>query len=98
MKKILMAILAIAMLSIPAWAAEDKPVTYEVTIEVTYNAVSQLEAAEIARKALARHGDKACKVDVGVRKNGNRDAVITGATARDLIWVGPDTVTTDITR
>jgi hypothetical protein len=67
MKKLFLALtMFIVLLSTSAVATEEKaeePVKYEVTIAVTYNAVTADEAAKIQRAALMTHKD-ACSVEV----------------------------------
>jgi len=56
-----------------------KPVTYKIQLTIKYNAVSETKAAEIARKALVRHGEGACQFEVKIKKNGdNQGLTITG--------------------
>jgi len=52
-----------------------KPVTYEVTINITYNAVSPEKAVELVKEMTDRHSP-ACKVDVRVKKGGNDEILV----------------------
>jgi hypothetical protein len=75
MKKLFLALtMSIVLLSTSAIATEEKveevPVKYEVTIDVTYNAVTADEAAKIQRAALIAHKD-ACKVEIKSAKGNN---------------------------
>lgn len=55
MKKELLLLLTILfMVAIPTWAA-DEPVTYEVTIQVTYNELSPEQASAIVKETLSKH-------------------------------------------
>jgi len=92
-------------LSVPAWAGtitegvttatntEDitkKPITYEVRLTIKYNAVNEAEAAEINRKALARHGE-ACRLEVKIKKNrGNLDGLTVTGTSPTWHFVNPE--------
>ena len=51
-------------------ADESNPPTYQVTINITYNSVNAVEAADIVRNALLGH-EKACNVQATVTKNGS---------------------------
>ena len=55
--------------SIAEETEEVAKITYEVTISVTYNAVSLEEANRIMAKANAEH-QGACRVEIGCEKNG----------------------------
>jgi len=75
MKKLFLALtMSIVLLSTSAIATEEKakeePVKYEVTIAVTYNAVTAEEAAKIQKAALIAHKD-ACKVEIKSVRGGN---------------------------
>jgi len=75
MKKLFLAlIMSMVLLSTSAIATEEEakeePAKYEVTIAVTYNAVTAEEAAKIQKEALLAHKD-ACKVEVKSSKGSN---------------------------
>jgi hypothetical protein len=87
MKKLFLALtMFIVLLSTSAVATEEKaeevPVKYEVTIAVTYNAVTADEAAKIQRAALMTHKD-ACSVEVKSTK----------ATGEFYFTIGSTTIT-----
>lgn len=69
--------------------APEKTATYEIKITIKYNAVTEREAAEINRKALAEHGEGACQVEVKIKKkrddSNNLDITGTG----DIIFHNP---------
>jgi len=76
---------------------DPKPVTYEVRLTIKYNAVTEQEAADIAKAALAAHGQGACQVDVNIKKNGGNyitatlDGTGTIVTREGWLTLGPNT-------
>ena len=73
MKKFIVAIVVLMALAIglkAAYAADEPETKYEVTISVTYNAVSIEEANKIIADALERH-KTSCKTDVKAKKVGD---------------------------
>uniref|UniRef100_A0A6H1ZEK4 Uncharacterized protein n=1 Tax=viral metagenome TaxID=1070528 RepID=A0A6H1ZEK4_9ZZZZ len=107
MKRIFIIILvSLAMMWGPVLAAtppgltdsdDPKPVTYEVRLTIKYNAVTEQEAADIAKAALAAHGQGACQVDVNIKKNGGNyitatlDGTGTIVTREGWLTLGPNT-------
>jgi len=77
---------------------EEKPTTYEVRLTVKYNAVNEAEAAEIARKALARHGEGACQLEVHIEKNGNdnTNGWVFSNPGNDLYTITGDSTTLEV--
>ncbi len=43
--------------------------TYEVTVTITYNQLSEIEAGSLTREILARHGEKSCDVEINIKAN-----------------------------
>ena len=66
MKSIII-ILAIALLSVTAYAEEQM---YEVTIEIKYNAITQAEADKVIADAIERH-QAPCKIEITKSKAGS---------------------------
>lgn len=91
MKKILVICIILMIMVAPAIGGEDKEeVSYEVTINVTWNAVSSEKAVELVAQILKKHED-ACSVKVTVKKNGNGgsiadDSELYIASPQDSIW------------
>ena len=71
MRKLLVLFL-VGVLLCPAIAfGDDKPVTYELTIKITYNALENDDVVAILKDAIREH-EKACKFDFRVVKGSNR--------------------------
>ena len=72
-KKVALLIIILLFASVTCIASEAKKedeVKYEVTISVTYNAVSIAEANKISSEAIEMH-KTACKTKVSIEKGGN---------------------------
>ena len=77
-KKVALLIVILLLASITCIASEKKEdeVKYEVTISVTYNAVSIAEATRISSEAIERH-KTACKTRINIAKGDNFTGSIT---------------------
>ena len=91
----LLAILVVCGLFQTAWATEANVkadvVKYEVTISVTYNALTIEEANKVIADSLDRH-KTACKVNVSAKKAGNLEAgqIITWGSATPYYSITPN--------
>lgn len=95
MKKLIVAIVVLMALAIglkAAYAADDPETKYEVTISVTYNAVSIEEANKIIADALERH-KTACKTDVKAKKVGDDGYFTIDAGGNSPYWTLPSVST-----
>ncbi len=66
---ILISILLLSALVFAEEPKEKQDVKYEMTISVTYNAVTPEEAIRLTQEVIMAHS-KACKVNVSTKKNG----------------------------
>ena len=71
-------------LATPGWAEEKKeesiterPTTYIIWLTIKYDAVTEQQASDITKAALAAHGQEACQVEVKINKNdGNNIGIL----------------------
>jgi len=76
--KALLAAIVLLLVVIPTsvgHSAKEEPVKYQVSITITYNAVTAEEAARLTKEMTEEHGS-ACSVKIVTTKNGSSSGML----------------------